>query len=72
MIKIIPYNRNTLADLKKIEVSNLNGQDLTTNLSDLVLNIDDDCTTIVKGINNNFTLLKAKNTNNVFFFMTII
>jgi hypothetical protein len=66
LIKVIPYNKNALAELKKIEVSNLNGLVLTTNLSDLVLNIMDECITIVKGENDNFTLLKGKNTSNVF------
>jgi hypothetical protein len=66
MIKIIPYNSNALADLKKIDVSNLNGQVLTTSLSDLVLNIIDGWITIVKGESNNYTLLKGKNTNNYF------
>jgi hypothetical protein len=66
MIKIIPYNSNALADLKKIDVSNLNGQVLRTSLSELVLNINDGWITIVKGENNNYTLLKGKNSNNVF------
>ena len=66
MIRVIPYNSNALDDLKKIEISNFNWNELTINLSDMVNNVENDCTIIVEGGNNNYSLLKAKNKNYVF------
>jgi len=65
-LKILPYDSNVLADLNRIEVLNFNSYLSTTRLSNVIIDIEEGSSIVINGQNNNYSLLKAKNTNSVF------
>jgi hypothetical protein len=67
-IKLIPYNRNTFSELNAVNISNLNDQVSPICLSDFVIDIQNDCKTIVPfdSSKDGYSLIKAKNKSGIF------